>query len=82
MTTDVLIDKLPFVSAIVLLGGNEKVIRSPGCAVTIASRNVHLLGVHVPAPSSAVLFTVKVAASAEIAPRTAAITPMSKIRYR
>jgi hypothetical protein len=82
MLTSVLIDKVPFVSAIVLLGGSEKVITSLDWAVRTASRNVHLLGVQVPFPSSAVLFTVKVAASADVAMSKAEMNPASEVRYR
>jgi hypothetical protein len=50
----------------VLFAAREKLIRSPECALKIASRNVHLSGVHVPVPSSVVLLTMKVAARAEV----------------
>lgn len=55
-----LISNSPLVSVIVLLAGSEKVIVSPDTALEMASRSVHLITVHVPVPSSAVLFTVRV----------------------
>ena len=59
-----LISNSPLVSVIVLFAGNRKVIVSPETELETASRNVHLVAVQLPVPSSAALFTNKVAASA------------------
>jgi hypothetical protein len=75
------INNCPFVSVIALCAGSEKVIVSNSTAFITASRNVHLLTVHVPAPSSAVLFTVSVAASADPATRRAKRNLALKVRY-
>src|SRR6266567_2952430 len=85
-----LIDNSPLVRLIILFAGKEKLIVSPGDAaadaLAMASRNVHLLAVHVPVPSSRMLFTVHVVAAlltggrASISDRPTRLSPNSSDR--
>ena len=69
------------VSVIALFAGREKLIVSPEIAVAIAWRSEQSAPGQVP-PASAVLVTVKLAASADTAMRRAEIKPASEVRYR